>query len=81
VVTGAADALQPDRDRRRRLDLNHEVDHAHVDAELQARGRHDGGQLSGLQHVFDLRALLARHRAEVGTRDVAVRVPACGSEF
>ena len=39
LVAGAADALQPARDAARRLDLHHEVDRAHVDAELQrARG-------------------------------------------
>ena len=35
VVPGAADPLQPARDRLRRLDLDHEVHRAHVDAELE----------------------------------------------
>ncbi len=35
VVAAAADALQPARDRRRRLDLDDEIDGAHVDAELE----------------------------------------------
>ena len=38
AVAGAADALQPARDRLRRLDLDHEVDGAHVDAELERGG-------------------------------------------
>ena len=38
-VTGAADPLHAAGDRRRRLDLDHEIDRAHVDAELQRRGR------------------------------------------
>ena len=36
LVAGPADALQPARDAARRLDLHHQVDRAHVDAELQA---------------------------------------------
>ena len=40
AVARAADALQAARDRLRRLDLHHEVDGAHVDAELErARSR------------------------------------------
>ena len=38
AVAGAADALQAARDRLRRLDLEHEVDGAHVDAELERGG-------------------------------------------
>ena len=38
-VAGAADALHAARDRRRRLDLDDEIDGAHVDAELERRGR------------------------------------------
>ena len=46
AVAGAADALQPARDRLRRLDLDHEVDGAHVDAELERGGRDQAGQLA-----------------------------------
>lgn len=35
LVAGATDALQAARDRRRRLDLDDQVDLAHVDAELE----------------------------------------------
>jgi hypothetical protein len=35
AVPGPADALQSARDRRRRLDLHHEIDGAHIDAELE----------------------------------------------
>ena len=41
---GAADPLQPGRDARRRLDLDDEVDRAHVDAQLQAGRGHDARQ-------------------------------------
>ena len=35
LVSGPADALHAARDRLRRLDLDHEVDGAHVDSELE----------------------------------------------
>ena len=38
AVAGAADALQAARHRRRRFDLDDEIDRAHVDAELERRG-------------------------------------------
>ena len=59
LVAGAADPLQPARHRRRRLDLHHEVDRAHVDAELEADGGDHGGQPAGLELLLDQRALLA----------------------
>ena len=37
LVAGPADALQAGGDRAGRLDLDDEVDRAHVDAELEAR--------------------------------------------
>ena len=41
LVPGAADALEPAGHRTRRLDQHHEVDRAHVDAELEAAGGDD----------------------------------------
>ena len=41
LVAGAADALQPARHRAGRLDLDDEIDGAHVDAELEAARRDD----------------------------------------
>ena len=67
LVSGATDALQPARDRRRRLHLHHEVDGAHVDAELEARGRDDAAQPAGLEVGLDERALLFADGAVVGT--------------
>ena len=69
VVAGPADALQPARDRLRALDLDHEVDRAHVDAELERRGGDEARDLAGLQQLLDLDPLLARERAVVGARD------------
>ena len=73
VVAGAADPLQAGGDRLRRLDLQHEVDGAHVDAQLEARGRHQARQLAGLEQVLDHEPLLARQRAVVGARDRLLR--------
>ncbi len=47
-VTAAADALEPAGDRRRRLDLDDEIDRAHVDAELERRGRDKRAQVARL---------------------------------
>ena len=46
AVTGPSDALHATRDRRRRLDLDDEVDRAHVDAELERARRDKRGQPS-----------------------------------
>ena len=70
LVAGAADPLQPARDRLRALDLDHEVDGAHVDAELEARGGDEARDLPRLQQLLDLDALLARERAVVGAGDL-----------
>ena len=69
LVARAADALQPARDRLRRLDLDDEVDGAHVDAELERRRRDEARDLARLQQLLDLDALLARERAVVCARD------------
>src|SRR5205807_5575789 len=70
LVAGPADALQPAGYRRGGFDLYDEVDGAHVDAQLQAAGRDQGGQLAGLQGVLDLEPLLPGHRAVVGPNEV-----------
>ena len=69
LVPGPADALQSARDRRRGLDLHHEVDRAHVDPELEARGGDHAAQASGLEVVFDEGALLLADGAVVGARE------------
>ena len=78
LVPRPADALQPARHRRRRLDLDHQVDRTHVDAQLERRGRDDRGQPPGLERLLDLGALLLGHRAVVSTRDLGDR-PGLGS--
>ena len=75
LVPGAADPLQPARHRRRALDLDDEVDGAHVDAELEAAGRDDGGQTTGLEVLLDGGAVLLAHRAVVGAGEHGRRTP------
>ncbi len=60
LVTGAAHPLQTGGRRGRCLDLDHEVDRSHVDAELEAARRDDAAQHAGLELFLDLRALLLR---------------------
>ena len=48
-VAGAADALQTARHRARRFHLQHQVDRAHVDAQLQGAGGDDAAQAALLQ--------------------------------
>jgi hypothetical protein len=69
AVPGAADALHPRSDRRRGLDLNHQVDGTHVDAELHRRGGDDCRQVAAFQPIFDFDALRPRDRTMVGLGD------------
>ena len=69
-VAGATDPLQAAADRLRRLDLDHEVDGAHVDSQLQGRRRDQAGKLAGLEHLLDYRALLVGEGAVVGAGDL-----------
>ena len=72
-VARAADALQPGGDRRRGLDLDDQIDRAHVDAELERRRRDDGPEISALEPVLDERARLVRDRPVVGQRQLLAR--------
>ena len=70
AVARPPDALQAGRDRGRRLDLDDEVDGAHVDAELEGRGRDDRRKLAALEPVLDLEPLLPRDRPVVREGDL-----------
>jgi len=59
-VPRAADALKAARDGLRGLDLEDEVDRAHVDAELERARGHEARQLAALQELLDHEPLLAR---------------------
>jgi hypothetical protein len=64
--------LQAARDRLRRLDLDDEVDGAHVDAELERRRGDEARDLASLEELLDLDPLLARERPVVRARDLAL---------
>ena len=66
-------ALQAARDRLRRLDLDHEVDRAHVDAELERRRRDEARDARRAFSSSSTSALLARERAVVRARDLLAR--------
>ena len=70
IVAGAPDPLQTARDGLRALDLDHEVDRAHVDPELERRGRDETGNLPRLQQLLDDEPLLACERAVVRAGDL-----------
>ena len=57
---------RPRDDRARRLDLDDEIDRAHVDAELERRRGDDRPQLAALQLVLDDHPLLAGERTVMG---------------
>jgi hypothetical protein len=49
VVAGATDALHAAGDRRRRFDLNHQINGAHVDAQFERTGGDEHFDLTRLQ--------------------------------
>jgi hypothetical protein len=69
-VPGATDPLQPPGHRLRRLDLDHEVHRAHVDAQLQRRRGDQAGKLPGLQKLLDDQPLLVGERPMMGPSDL-----------
>ncbi len=68
-VAGAADALHAAGDRRRRFDLDDEIDGAHVDAKFESRGGAEGFDLAGLELLLDDGALGGGEGAVVGAGD------------
>ncbi len=64
-VARAPDALQARRDRARRPDEAHEIDRAHVDAELERRRRDDELEVARLEARLGLVSPVARHAAVV----------------
>ncbi len=64
-MVGAADALDEALDVLRRADLDHQVDVAPVDAEVERGGADDGAKLARDHGGLDAGALLARERAVV----------------
>ena len=72
LVAGPTDPLEAARDRLGRLDLDDEVDRAHVDAELERRRGDEARDLALLQQLLDLDPLLAGDRAVMGSCDLAL---------
>ncbi len=70
LVPGAPDALQPARHGTGRLDLDHEVHGAHVDAELQRGRGDDRAERARLQGVLHLQSLLPRERSVVRAHEI-----------
>ena len=69
-MAGTADPLEAPGDRLRALHLDHQVDCAHVDAQLERRGRHQAGDLAALEQLLHLDPLLPGQRAVVCPRDL-----------
>ena len=65
LVPGPPDPLEAAGDARRALDLDDEVDRAHVDAELEAGRGDERRQPAGLELLLDLEPLLAGDAAVV----------------
>src|SRR5205085_7388278 len=63
AMAGAPDPLHAARDGRRRLDLDHKIDRAHVDAELERTCGDERRKTTRFEIVFDTQPLLARDRA------------------
>ena len=61
VVAGTSYALHAARDRRRRLDLYHQIHRAHIDAKFKRRGGNDAAQGAELQAIFNFLALPDRN--------------------
>src|SRR5213079_2200106 len=83
LVSRSADPLQATCDRLRRLDLDDEVDRAHVDAELERRRGDEARDLALLEQLLDLDPLFARQRSMVRAGDLPLRevVQAKGEAF
>jgi hypothetical protein len=62
-MSRTADSLHAARHRRRRLDLDDQIDRSHVDAELERGGRDEAADRAGLQAILYLDALRPCQRA------------------
>ena len=72
-MAGPPDALEAPGDARRRLDLDDEIDRAHVDAELEGARRDDRRAPAGLQVLLDRQTLLAGDAAVMRPDELLAR--------
>jgi hypothetical protein len=70
LVMRAPEPLQTARDARRSGDLDHQIDRAHVDAQLERRGRDDARQRARLEPLLHHLTLFARDRAVMREREL-----------
>ena len=70
MVARASDPLDARGDRGRSLDLDHLIDRAHVDPELERRGRDDRGEVAGLEPLLGRASDVLRHRPVMRERDL-----------
>ena len=68
-MAGAPDALHSTRDGRRRLDLHHQINRSHVDAQLQRRSSNQAFDRAKLQPLFYLFSLRKSQRAVMRSHD------------
>src|SRR5207302_6982611 len=77
-MPGAADALDAAGDAGRRLDLDDEIHRAHVDAQLEAGGRHQSREPARFERILDKEALLLGDRAMMGADQLLAGQPVDG---
>ena len=73
LVTSTTDALEATGHARRALDLDDEVDGAHVDAKLERAGGDERGEAARLQFLLDLESLLAGDAAVMSAHELLAR--------
>ncbi len=72
-VPRATDALEASCHGLGALDLDDEIDGAHVDPELERRGGDEARDPARLEKLLDLHSLLTRERAVMGARELLLR--------
>ena len=73
MVPRPTDPLQSLSHRARRLDLDHQIDRAHVDPELERAGGYHRREPARLEVLLDQQALLLANRPVMGTGDLLSR--------
>ena len=69
MMSSAAHALSGARNRRRSLDLNHQIDRAHVDAQFEGGRGHHRAQTALLQRRLDQLSFFLGQRTVMSAAD------------